>query len=168
MKGRKFSIILFFLTTLTASTLFAEESKLDKFLEAVFPWPILSLESGSPEVFSADIGLETLFIPIGNETRAGTYFCYSYGRSKNDNFHRFSAGLACGMMGLFDAHGGAGYGLMPKNQEVLHTFFTEISIRMFLLEIKSVYERPLKPSGLKEYYTNRYNDGFKFKIGLSI
>lgn len=168
MERRKFLLFFLILPTLTASNFFAEESKLDKFLEVVFPWPILSLESGYPEVFSADIGLETLFIPIDYEARAGIYFCYSYARSKYDNFHRFSAGLAWGMMGLFDAHGGAGYGLMPKNHEVLHTFFTEISLRMFLLEIKSVYERPLNPANLKEYYKDNYKDGFKFKIGLSI
>ncbi|MBO4533699.1 MAG: hypothetical protein J5726_08415 [Treponema sp.] len=168
MKNRKFSLIFLFLTMLSSTTLFAEESKLDKFLEALFPWPILSLESGYPEFFSADVGVETLFIPIGNETRAGTYVCYSYARSKYDNFHRFSVGLACGMMGLFDAHGGVGCGLMPKNHEVLHTVFGEFSARMFLLEVKTIYETPLKPSGLKEYYNNRYTEGFKFKIGLSI
>ena len=168
MERRKFPLIFLILTMLSVSSLFAEESKLDKFLEVVFPWPILSLESGYPEFFSADVGLETLFIPVDYEARAGTYICYSYGRSKNDNFHRFSAGLALGMMGLFDIHGGVGYGLMPKNNEVLHTFFTEWSGRMFLLEVKVLFERPLKPAGLTEYYKNTYKDGIKFKIGLSI
>ena len=84
-------------------------------MEIIWPWPILSLESGYPEVFSFDIGLETLFIPVTDEGRAGTYFAYGYARSKHDNFNRFSAGLALGMMGLFDAHGGVGLGLMPRN-----------------------------------------------------
>ena len=154
---------------LAATSLSAkEQSKIDEFMEKLFPWPILSLESGSPEVFSCDIGLETLFIPLGYEDRAGTYICYSYGRSKKDNFHRFSTGLAWGMMGLFDVHGGVGYGLMPKNGEVLHTLFTEVSGRIFLLEVKGVFERPLKPDSLKEYYSSTYKDGVKFKIGLSI
>ena len=30
--------------------------------------------------------LETLFIPVTNEARAGTYFAYGYARSKKDNF----------------------------------------------------------------------------------
>ena len=43
----------------------------DIFTEIIFPWPILSLETGRPEVFSFDIGLETLFIPVTNEAHAG-------------------------------------------------------------------------------------------------
>ena len=169
MERRKFSLIIIFLITLTTSGLFAEEqSKLSKFMEALFPWPILSLETGYPEVFSCDIGVETLFIPIDYEARMGPYVCYGYARSKNDNFHRFSAGLACGMMGLFDMHGGMGYGLMPKNHDKLHTMFTEFSFRLFLLELKFIFERPLKPDTLTEYYKKTYKDGIKFKIGLSI
>ncbi|MBR4790899.1 MAG: hypothetical protein IK024_08435 [Treponema sp.] len=169
MERRKFPLLFLILAALTVTNLSAEEqSKFDKFLEAIFPFPILSLESGNPEVFSFDIGVETLFIPLGEEDRAGTYFCYNYSRSKYDNFHRFSGGIAWGMMGLFEVRGGMGYGLMPKNNEVLHTLFTEISFRILLLEIKSVFERPLKPDNLADYYLNTYEDGVKFKIGLSI
>lgn len=137
-------------------------------MEIIWPWPILSLESGYPEVFSFDIGLETLFIPVTNEARAGTYFAYGYARSKKDNFNRFSAGLALGMMGLFDVHSGVGLGLMPKDHETLHTWFVEVSYRMFLLEIKIITEHPIKPSELVEYYKANYKDGYKFKIGVSI
>ena len=170
MERRKFPLIILFLITMTTSGLFAEEqSKLSKFLEFLWPWPILSLETGYPEVFSCDIGLETLFISFdGYEAAMGPYVCYGYARSKNDNFHRFSAGLACGKMGLFDMHGGVGCGLMPKNHEVLHTFFSEISFRFILLELKFIFERPLEPDILADYYNNTYDDGIKFKIGLSI
>lgn len=74
------------------------------------------------------------------------------------------------MMGLIDMHGGCGYGLMPKNHDVLHTFFTEASFRLIIFEFKCIYEKPLKPSNLVDYYNNTYTakDGYKFKIGLSI
>ena len=84
------------------------------------------------------------------------------------SFNRFSAGLALGMMGLFDAHSGAGLGLMPKNHETLQTWFIEVSYRMFILEIKIIDEKPLKSSSLVDYYNSTYKDGYKFKIGLSI
>ena len=188
MEKRKFSFILIILIGLCTVNLFAQEETpeeplvkeeikaeksdfkkaFNRAMEIIWPWPILSLESGYPEVFSFDIGLETLFIPVDYEARAGTYFAYGYARSKKDNFHRFSAGLAAGMMGLFDVHGGVGLGLMPKNHETLHTWFVEVSYRMFLLEIKIITEHPIKPSGLVEYYKANYKDGYKFKIGVSL
>ncbi|MCR4899508.1 MAG: hypothetical protein K5907_01660 [Treponema sp.] len=178
MEKRKFSFILIILIGLCSSNLFAEdqskaekstfEKSFNRAMEIIFPWPILSLETGRPEVFSFDIGLETLFIPVTYEARAGTYFAYGYARSKKDNFNRFSAGFALGMMGLFDAHAGVGLGLMPKNHETLHSWFVEVSYRMFLLEIKIITEHPIKPSGLVEYYKANYKDGYKFKIGISI
>lgn len=178
MEKRKLSCIFIILIALCTSNLFAEEQdekeestfekSFNRAMEIIFPWPILSLETGYPEVFSFDIGLETLFIPVTNEARAGTYFAYGYARSKNDNFNRFSAGLALGMMGLFDAHAGVGIGLMPKNHETLQTWFVEVSYRLFILEIKIIDEKPLKPSGLVDYYNKRYKDVYKFKIGVSI
>ena len=188
MEKRKFSFILIILIGLCTVNLFAQEETpeeplvkeeikaeksdfkkaFNRAMEIIWPWPILSLESGYPEVFSFDIGLETLFIPVTDEGRAGTYFAYGYARSKNDNFHRFSAGLALGAMGLFDAHGGVGLGLMPKNHETLQTWFIEVSYRMVILEIKIIDEKPLKPSSLVDYYNSTYKDGYKFKIGVSI
>ena len=140
----------------------------DDVMDAIWPWPILSLETGYPELFSFDIGIETLFIPVGHEDRAGLYFCYSYGKSKNDSFHRFSTGVAYGFMGLFDARVGLGVGLMPKNDDTLHTFFIETSFRLFILEIKAVYERPRNPDYLVQYYNSTYDNGLKFKIGISL
>jgi hypothetical protein len=149
-----------------------EESKFEKFLEKameiIFPWPILSLETGYPELFSIDIGLETFFIPIADYARTGPYVAYGYARSIHDNFNRFSAGLALGMMGLFDIHGGVGIGLMPRNHDVLHTWFMEISFRFLILEIKFIGEKPLRPSDLVDYYNDTYKEGCKFKIGVSI
>lgn len=191
MEKRKLSFIFLILIALCSSNLFAEEEdeeqiieetkeeqpkaekstfekSFDRAMEIIFPWPIISLEFGYPEIFSFDIGLETLFIPITNEARAGTYFAYGYARSKHDNFNRFSAGLALGMMGLFDAHAGVGIGLMPKNHQTLQTWFVEVSYRLFILEIKIIDEKPLKPSSLVDYYNSTYKDGYKFKIGLSI
>ena len=188
MEKRKFYLIFFILIGLCAVNLFAQEETLEKPLveeeakpeksefakafnramEIILPWPILSLESGYPEVFSFDIGLETLFIPVADEGCVGTYFCFGYARSLKDNFFRFSAGLALGMMGLFDVHGGVGIGLMPKNHETLQTWFIEVSYRMVILEIKIIDEKPLKPSSLVDYYNSTYKDGYKFKIGLSI
>lgn len=144
------------------------EKFVDKAMEIISPWPILSLETGYPELFSIDIGLETLFIPIPDEARAGTYVAYGYARSIHDNFNRFSAGLALGAMGLFDMHGGVGIGLMPRNHDVLHTWFVEISFRFIILEIKFIGERPLRPSDLVDYYNDTYKEGCKFKIGISI
>lgn len=149
-----------------------EDSKFEKFLEKaieiIFPWPILSLETGYPELFSIDIGLETLFVPIADIARTGPYVAYGYARSTHDNFNRFSAGLALGVMGLFDMHGGVGIGLMPRNHDVLHTWFVEISFRFIILEIKFIGERPLRPSDLVDYYNDTYKEGCKFKIGVSI
>lgn len=198
MEKRKFYLIFFILIGLCAVYLFAQEQSdeasvveeeiveetpeepvakaeksdfkkaFNRAIEIIWPWPIISLEFGYPEIFSFDIGLETLFIPVTNEARAGTYFAYGYARSKHDNFNRFSAGLALGMMGLFDAHAGVGIGLMPKNHQTLQTWFVEVSYRMFILEIKIIDEKPLKPSSLVDYYNSTYKDGYKFKIGLSI
>ena len=198
MEKRKFYLIFFILIGLCAVNLFAQEQSdeasvveeeiveetpeepvakaeksdfkkaFNRAMEIIWPWPILSLESGYPEVFSFDLGLETLFIPVADEGCVGTYFCFGYARSLKDNFFRFSAGLALGMMGLFDVHGGVGIGLMPKNHETLQTWFIEVSYRMFILEIKIIDEKPLKPSSLVDYYNSTYKDGYKFKIGLSI
>ena len=182
MEKRKLSFIFIILIALCASNLFAEEEDEEEksnFVYAcadvfeklhILPWPIISLESGYPEVFSFDLGLETLFIPVADEGCLGTYFCFGYARSLKDNFFRFSAGIALGMMGLIDMHGGCGYGLMPKNHDVLHTFFTEASFRLIIFEFKCIYEKPLKPSNLVDYYKNTYTakDGYKFKIGLSL
>lgn len=149
-----------------------EDSKFEKFLEKameiIFPWPILSLETGYPELFSIDVGLETLFVPIADIARTGPYVAYGYARSIHDNFNRFSAGLALGAMGLFDMHGGVGIGLMSRNHDVLHTWFVEISFRFIILEIKFIGERPLRPSDLVDYYNDTYKEGCKFKIGISI
>ncbi|MBO7583043.1 MAG: hypothetical protein J6T20_04570 [Treponema sp.] len=198
MEKRKFYLIFFILIGLCAVNLFAQEQSdeasvveeeiveetpeepvakaeksdfkkaFNRAMEIIWPWPILSLESGYPEVFSFDIGLETLFIPVADEGCVGTYFCFGYARSLKDNFFRFSAGLAFGMMGLFDVHGGVGIGLMPKNHETLQTWFIEVSYRLIILEIKIIDEKPLKPSSLVDYYNSTYKDGYKFKIGLSI
>ena len=198
MEKRKFYLIFFILIGLCAVNLFAQEQSdeasvveeeivektpeepvakaeksdfkkaFNRAMEIIWPWPILSLESGYPEVFSFDLGLETLFIPVADEGCVGTYFCFGYARSLKDNFFRFSAGIALGMMGLFDVHGGVGIGLMPKNHETLQTWFIEVSYRMIILEIKIIDEKPLKPSSLVDYYNSTYKDGYKFKIGLSI
>ena len=180
MEKRKLSFIFIILIALCSSNLFAEEEDEEEksnFVYAcadvfeklhILPWPIISLESGYPEVFSFDLGLETLFIPVADEGCVGTYFCFGYARSLKDNFFRFSAGIALGMMGLFDVHGGVGIGLMPKNHETLQTWFIEVSYRMIILEIKIIDEKPLKPSSLVDYYNSTYKDGYKFKIGLSI
>ena len=198
MEKRKFYLIFFILIGLCAVNLFAQEQSdeasvveeeiveetpeepvakaeksdfkkaFNRAMEIIWPWPILSLESGYPEVFSFDIGLETLFIPVADEGCVGTYFCFGYARSLKDNFYRFSAGSALGMMGLFDVHGGVRIGLMPKNHETLQTWFIEVSYRMIILEIKIIDEKPLKPSSLVDYYNSTYKDGYKFKIGLSI
>ena len=198
MEKRKFYLIFFILIGLCAVNLFAQEQSdeasvveeeiveetpeepvakaeksdfkkaFNRAMEIIWPWPILSLESGYPEVFSFDIGLETLFITVADEGCVGTYFCFGYARSLKDNFFRFSAGLAFGMMGLFDVHGGVGIGLMPKNHETLQTWFIEVSYRLIILEIKIIDEKPLKPSSLVDYYNSTYKDGYKFKIGLSI
>ena len=180
MEKRKLSFLFFILIALCASNLFAEEENEEEksnFVYAcadvfeklhILPWPIISLESGYPEVFSFDLGLETLFIPVADEGCLGTYFCFGYARSLKDNFFRFSAGLALGMMGLFDVHGGVGIGLMPKNHETLQTWFIEVSYRMVIHEIKIIDEKPLKPSSLVDYYKKTYKDGYKFKIGVSI
>jgi hypothetical protein len=153
MEKRKLSFIFIILIALCSSNLFAEEEAEEEKTNFVYacadvfeklhilPWPIISLESGYPEVFSFDLGLETLFIPVADEGCLGTYFCF-----------------------------GCGYGLMPKNHDVLHTFFTEASFRLIIFEFKCIYEKPLKPSNLVDYYNNTYTakDGYKFKIGLSI
>ena len=198
MEKRKFYLIFFILIGLCAVNLFAQEQSdeasvveeeiveetpeepvakaeksdfkkaFNRAMEIIWPWPIISLESRYPEVFTFDKGLETLFIPVADEGCVGTYFCFGYARSLKDNFFRFSAGLALGMMGLFDVHGGVGIGLMPKNHETLQTWFIEVSYRMIILEIKIIDEKPLKPSSLVDYYNSTYKDGYKFKIGLSI
>ena len=191
MEKRKLSFIFIILIALCASNLFAEEEdeeqiieetkeeqpkaekstfeqSINRAMEIIWPWPILSLESGYPEVFSFDLGLETLFIPVADEGCLGTYFCFGYARSLKDNFFRFSAGIAFGMMGLFDAHAGVGIGLMPKNHQTLQTWFVEVSYRLIILEIKIIDEKPLKPSSLVDYYNSTYKDGYKLKIGLSI
>ena len=168
IKSKKLLTGLIVLTVLSTSNIFGEQSDFDRAMEIIFPFPIISIETGKPETFSFDLGIETLFIDFNNEGRMGTYICYSYSRSPDDNFNRFSGGLAFGFMGLMEMRGGCGYGLMPKNHDVLHTFFTELSVRLFLLEVKTVFERPLKPSDLVEYYNDRYKDGVKLKIGLSI
>lgn len=136
-------------------------------MEAIWPWPILSLETGYPEQFSFDIGIETLFIPVGYEDRAGLYFCYSYGKSTNDSFHRFSTGAAYGFMGLFDARVGLGVGLMPRNGDTLNTAFFEAVGRLFVIDLKLLCEFPISPGNLKEYYYDKYFP-LKIKIGLSI
>lgn len=152
----------------------AEKSKFAKAfnnaMEIIFPWPIVSLETGYPEVFSIDLGLETLIIPLSEFGRAGPYFAFGYARSIYDNFFRFSTGFAFGAMGFVDMHGGFGCGIMPKNHEKLYTFFTEFSVRYIIFEVKFMYEKPLEPSNLVDYYKTTYpsEDGYKFKIGLSI
>ena len=168
MERRKISLILLILTCLCANNLFAkEQSKFDKIMETIFPFPILVFEFGKPETFSFDIGLDTLFWELDNESRLGPYLLYSFAKTKNDKFHRVSTGLSYGFIGMLEGRAGLGLGWMPKNKEVLQTFFTELSVRLFLLEIKTISEIPLKPGHLKDYYNETYKN-VKFKIGVSI
>lgn len=87
MERRKISLILLILTCLCANNLFAkEQSKFDKIMETIFPLPILSFEFGKPEVFSFDIGLDTLFWELDNESRIGPYLLYALPKQKTTNF----------------------------------------------------------------------------------
>ena len=142
----------------------------DKFFETIFPFPILSVSTGKPEFLAADIGVETLFFQIGDdsmESRAGTYFLFSPARSWDTSFFRFSTGLALGMMGLFEYRVGIGYGFMKEQNDFLHTYFYEVAGRLFLLQCKIIFENPIKPDNLVDYYKDRYKP-LKIQIGISI
>lgn len=65
-------------------------------------------------------------------------------------------------------HDGVGFGLIPRDHDVLHTWFAEAGVRLFILEIQIIDEKPLKPSALVDYYNNTCKSGFKFKIRVSI
>ena len=142
----------------------------DKFFDVVFPFPILSLSTGAPEFLAADLGIESLFIKVGDtstETRCGIYLLFSPSRAWDNDFYRFSTGFALGTMGLIEVRAGIGYGFMREETEYLHTSFYEVAARLFLLQCKFIVETPLKPSELVKYYENQYKP-IKFQIGISI
>ena len=144
--------------------------KADKFFDVIFPFPILSLSTGAPEFLAADIGIESLFLQIGDsstESRCGLYLLFSPSVSSDNVFFRFSTGFAMGTMGLIEFRGGIGYGFMKEGRDFLHTYFYEVAARLFLLQCKVICEAPLKPDKLAEYYQDKYKP-VKFQIGISI
>lgn len=162
--------LILFLLPLFLLTHNLTASDFNDFMEKVFPFPILSVSTGKPEFLAADIGIETLFLKVGDtstESRAGVYLLFSPSRAWDNTFFRFSTGLALGTMGLMEARGGIGYGFMKEGNDFLHTYFFEGAVRLFILQCKIIMETPLKPDNLVEYYNNQYKN-VKFQIGLSI
>ena len=140
----------------------------NKIMNTIYPLPILSIEFGMPETISFDIGIKSLFIQFNSICRGGAYFCYSKGSTHYDTFNRFSIGMACGIIYLIEFRGGTGYGFMKKDNDLLHIFFTEFGIKFSNVEIMMIFETPLAPTDLVQYYRNTYDKGFKAKIGISL
>ena len=97
----------------------------------------------------------------------GAYLLFSPVLATDNVFFRFSTGLSLGAMGLFEFRFGAGYGFMLEKGDFLHTGFIEGAFRLIMFQLKIIWENPLKPGNLVEYYQNTYDD-VKLQIGISI
>lgn len=193
MKSRKFLSVLFLIifSLFSVNNLFAEESndtqseedilkdiqeeieevlnpeKGFNFFDVFFPMPIFSLDIGYPENFSFDLGIESLFYHIDSDLRTGVYLLFACSQASDDRFYRFSTGSATGFLGMVEWRLGAGYGTMLKEHEWLHSCFLEAAARIFLLDLKMIFELPIAPADLRNYYWNTYIP-VKFKIGISV
>lgn len=138
--------------------------------ETLCPFPIISVETGWPEPFSLDLGLEILFHDIhsggGVMVRDGIYVLYNYAKGSDNKFYRASAGYVWTSM-IFEFRAGGGVGFMKENGELLTTCFAEADARLFLLDVKLLYEIPLGNGYLKDYYRDNYFP-LKLRIGLSL
>lgn len=152
--------------------LFAQESEpaKDPLLTLMKPivFPCLSIRGGIPDPFSVDAGVNVYFLTpptIEFIVAFGVYTKYSYAKNNDNNFHRFSGGVSLECLGLMGCKAGAGYGLMPRNGERLSTWFIELTGRLFILDLKFMYEFPVSNNELKAYYQENFKP-FKFNIGI--
>ena len=138
--------------------------------ETLWPFPIVSVDTGWPESFSLDLGLELLFHDInsggGVAVRDGIYVLYNYAKGSDNKFYRVSAGYVWSCMFL-EFRAGGGIGFMKENGDLLTTCFAEADARLFLLDVKLLYEIPLGNGYLKDYYRDNYFP-LKFRIGISL
>lgn len=140
----------------------------DKNDEMVF-FPVLSVSWGSQEKWSMDLGGDFLWNKTA-DISTGFYgmFEYSGSDSQDNMFFRLSAGSStyCTKFWMLTLRVGGGVGIMPEDKQLLLTAFAEASLSGIILEVKVIYEFPLGPEELKNYYNDNYSP-FKVKVGLA-
>ncbi len=136
--------------------------------EMVF-FPVFSVSWGTPENWSMDLGGDFVWNKTA-DISTGFYGMFEYSKSDSpDNmFFRLSAGSStiCTKFWLLWLRVGGGLGIMPENNQLLLTAFAEASLSGMIVEVKVIYEFPLGPEELKNYYNDNYSP-FKVKVGLA-
>ncbi|MBR6154025.1 MAG: hypothetical protein IKQ43_06280 [Treponema sp.] len=137
--------------------------------EEMFVFPVFSISWGTPENWSMDLGGDFLWYKTA-DISTGFYgmFEYSDSDSQDNMFFRLSAGSStyCTKFWMLTLRVGGGLGIMPENNQLLLTAFAEASLSGMIVEVKVIYEFPLGPEELKNYYNDNYSP-FKVKVGLA-
>ena len=129
--------------------------------------PVVAPSFGYPEKLALDLGVE-MFWEISDSIFSGVYTLLEFSETSDNFFFRLAAGSTTTYIG-FGRHSlrlGGGLGIMPENGKVLLTAFAEATLRLVIFDFKFIYEVPLGPEELKNYYNDNYSP-FKFRIGLS-
>ncbi|MBO4319977.1 MAG: hypothetical protein J5857_05855 [Treponema sp.] len=145
----------------------ASNEKNDK-LENFVLVPVIAPSFGYPEIGAIDVGVE-MFWEIFESFFTGFYTLLECSESSDNSFFRLAAGSTTTYLGNLPRYSlrlGGGLGAMPENKKFLLTAFVEATLRVIVFDFKLIYEFPLGPEELKNYYNDNYSP-FKFRIGLS-
>ena len=129
--------------------------------------PVIAPSFGYPENLAIDIGVE-MFWEVFDSFFSGFYTLLEISGSSDNYFFRLSAGSTNTylVLGRCSLRLGGGLGAMPQNKKLLLTAFAEATLRLCIIDFKFIYEFPLGPEELKNYYNDNYSP-FKFRVGLS-